>query len=77
MQMDMDALTVEKVEMLFNAAPEKDEIQMFLEHPPEDLSCIALPDQFFLEMSSVPQVKARIESIKINYTWKEAYIYTI
>ena len=30
--------------MLYNIAPEKEEITLFTEHPPEDLSNIALAD---------------------------------
>ena len=57
--------------MLYNIAPEKEEITLFTEHPPEDLSNIALADQYFLEVCNVPQVKARIESLQINHTWLE------
>jgi hypothetical protein len=41
---DYSVVSSDKVEMLLNSAPEKEEVEMFLSHPPEDLSNAALPD---------------------------------
>lgn len=48
--LDFKILTQDKIEMIKNAAPEGNEIDLFEQHPPEDISNLAMPDLFFLEI---------------------------
>lgn len=51
---DYDVITEEKVDMLINAVPEKEEQEIFLHYQPEDTSLVAIPDLFFMDLSHVP-----------------------
>jgi diaphanous 1 len=47
---DFTFLTVERTEVLKNAAPEKDEIDLFVGHPIEEPSMAAAPDLYYAEI---------------------------
>lgn len=57
--------------MVINAVPDKDEQELFLHYQPEDISNVAVPDLFFMDLSSVPQVKVRVEAVTVYYDWPE------
>lgn len=40
--------------MLLNAAPEKEEIDLYMTSSAYDISTLAIPDLFFIEIRSVP-----------------------
>lgn len=40
--------------MIFNAVPEKEEQEIFAHYIPEDLNNVAVPDLYFMDLSSVP-----------------------
>lgn len=42
---------------------------MFLHFNPPDLSSIATPDLYFMDLSTVPSIKLRAEAIVISYEW--------
>lgn len=50
LMVDFAVLTLDKIEMLRNAAPEALEIDLFVHHPPEDLSNLAIPDLFYMDI---------------------------
>jgi len=54
LQIDFAILTQDKVEILKNAAPEPDEIEMFASTPLEDPANSAAPDIFYSEICKVP-----------------------
>jgi hypothetical protein len=49
--------------MLLNAVPEKDEVEQFLHHHFTDMSLVAPPDLFFLDVCNIPEVKTRVEAV--------------
>jgi len=53
---DFNFMTPDRTEMMKNAAPEKEEIDLYLNHPIEDPQNTANPDLFYYEICQVPQV---------------------
>jgi hypothetical protein len=47
-------LALEKLEMLVNACPEKEEVEQFLNYHPENIDIVAAPDLFFMDVCVVP-----------------------
>ncbi|CAD8146639.1 unnamed protein product [Paramecium pentaurelia] len=73
LKIDTNILTEEKIAMIINAVPEKEEQEMFLHFNPQDLSSVATPDLYFMDLSTVPQIKLRAEAIVISYEWMGLY----
>ncbi|CAD8139672.1 unnamed protein product [Paramecium octaurelia] len=73
LKIDTSILTEEKIAMIINAVPEKEEQEVFLHFNPPDLSSIATPDLYFMDLSTVPQIKLRAEAIVISYEWTGLY----
>lgn len=42
---------------------------MFMHFTPTDISMVATPDLYFMDLSTVPQIKVRAEAVVINYEW--------
>lgn len=50
LQIDFDFLNQDRIELVKNAGPEKDEVDLYLNNPLEDPTNSAAPDLFYAEI---------------------------
>lgn len=51
---DYKLLDQDRIDMIYNAVPEKEEQEIFAHYIPEDINNVAVPDLYFMDLSSVP-----------------------
>lgn len=71
--MDPEVLNSDVVDSLINIMPQESELNSFKNLVVEDMTKMAIPDLFFLEIIKVPSYDARLYALRSSYNYKEMH----
>jgi hypothetical protein len=71
--MDSEVLHADVVDSLINILPQETEANSFKGLVVEDVSKLAIPDLFFMEIIKVPAYEARLCALRSLFNYKEAH----